>query len=152
SPPASIREAVFLPDGRRAISVNVGRALTLWNLETGQPVHQFEGHTAMIQCIALSADGRTLLSAGGQPTRQDGQTVHQGCEVRVWDVVSGKELRRFEGHDQTVHSVALSPDGSRAVSSSSMRQILWDVATGKEIRRLPGFPVARLAFGSDGRQ
>ena len=38
--------------------------------------------------------------------------------VRVWDVESGKELRKYEGHTGYVHDVAFFPDGRRIASAS----------------------------------
>src|ERR1700732_4611 len=48
--------------------------------------------------IAYANDGKTLASGG------------QGL-VRIWDADSGKELRRFQGPNYGVDSVALSSDG-----------------------------------------
>ena len=61
--------------------------------------------------------------------------------IYLWDLESGKELRRFEGHSWVVSSVAFSPDGHRAVSASVDRTLRsWDVETGKELghSRKPG--------------
>ncbi|HXG11685.1 MAG TPA: PA14 domain-containing protein [Gemmataceae bacterium] len=159
-PPATIREAIFLPDGRRAVSLNSDQTLSLWNLDSGQVLHRFEGHKARINCMALSADGRFLLSGGGDMRRENGQLVKgnnnqpvwEDCTVRVWDVETGKELGRFEGHDQPVQSVAISPDGTRAVSASVFQQHLWEVPTGKPLRLLARFPLPRLAYCPDGRR
>ena len=38
--------------------------------------------------------------------------------VRLWDVASGKETARLEGHGDAVWSVAFSPDGTRLASGS----------------------------------
>ena len=34
--------------------------------------------------------------------------------MRLWDVATGKERRRFEAGNSPIHSVAFSPDGRRA--------------------------------------
>jgi WD40 repeat protein len=54
--------------------------------------------------VVFSPDGRRALSGSQDRT------------VRLWDVESGHELQRFEGHTGTVHGVAFSPDGRRALS------------------------------------
>jgi glucose repression regulatory protein TUP1 len=36
--------------------------------------------------------------------------------VRVWDIRTGQLLERFEGHKDSVYSVAFSPDGRSIVS------------------------------------
>jgi RNA polymerase sigma factor (sigma-70 family) len=70
------------------------------------------------------------------------------------------EVRRFEGHPDWVYTVALSPDGRRALSGSASEEDadgvvrLWDVATGKELRRLEGHTagVMSVAFSPDGKR
>jgi len=38
--------------------------------------------------------------------------------VRLWDIASGEELRKFKGHSAEVIPFALSPDGKLALSGS----------------------------------
>jgi WD40 repeat protein len=67
--------------------------------------------------------------------------------LRLWDVASGAELRRFEGHTAQVWTVALSFDGRRAVSGSFDGTLrLWDAATGQEQRRITGHRDAMLSI------
>jgi RNA polymerase sigma factor (sigma-70 family) len=70
------------------------------------------------------------------------------------------EVRRFDGHPDWVYTVALSPDGRRALSGSTSEADndgvvrLWDVQTGKELRRLEGHTagVMAVAFSPDGKR
>jgi hypothetical protein len=48
--------------------------------------------------------------------------------VRLWDLDTGKELRKLIGHQGPVLAVAFSPDGSRLVSGSrDTTAVVWDV-------------------------
>jgi WD40 repeat protein len=97
--------------------------------------------------VAFSPDGRRALSGGDD----------RG--VRLWDVVSGKELHRFEGHDNAVVRVAFTPDGRRALSGSSQYRTadrvvrVWDLASGRQVQGLvtpEEASVGCLAFAPDG--
>jgi len=63
--------------------------------------------------VALSADGRRALSGGG------------GRVLQLGDVDTGKELRRFEGHTETIWGVAFSPDDQQALSGSGDGALRW---------------------------
>jgi WD40 repeat protein len=62
-------------------------------------------------------------------------------------------LRRFEGHTETVYSIAFSPDGTLALSGAADTSlILWDIARGEAIRSFTGHTeiVSSVAFSPDG--
>lgn len=74
--------------------------------------------------------------------------------VRVWDVDTGAELRKFEGHTARVTGVAFAPDGRTLVSGSHDGTVrIWDVEHGVQLRVLatPGDEVTSLALAADGR-
>jgi WD40 repeat protein/tRNA A-37 threonylcarbamoyl transferase component Bud32 len=105
-------------------------------------VRRFEGHTGWVRNVAVSADGRYLLSASGDGT------------ARVWEVETGRELRRLTGHTEPVLAVAFSPDATRALSGGTDRTMrLWDVRTGEQLRCFRGHAadVHAVAFAPDGK-
>jgi WD40 repeat protein len=59
--------------------------------------------------------------------------------VRVWDLATGREQAQFTGHDSWVLAVAVTADGTRAVSGGRDCTVrVWDLATGKEAARWTG--------------
>jgi WD40 repeat protein len=75
--------------------------------------------------------------------------------VRLWDLQSGKEVRRFDGHTEAVTDLAFSPDGKQAFTCAHERSIRqWDVTTGQVLRVFPAFPTAmwRMALSPDGQR
>ena len=53
-------------------------------------------------------------------------------------LLSGKELRTLEGHQDVVKSAAFNSDGTRVVTTSFDKTAkVWDVLSGKEFARTP---------------
>jgi hypothetical protein len=86
----------------------------LWELATGQEVRRLTGHERPVHSVAVTPDGRYVVSGSADNT------------VRVWDLATGQEVRRFTGHEDWVRSVAVTPDGQYVVSGSVDRTVrLW---------------------------
>jgi WD40 repeat protein len=79
--------------------------------------------------------------------------------IRLWDVTTGAETARLEGHSGRVRALCVLPRGRLASGSDDDTIRLWDVTTGAEAARLEGhsgrvralcvLPDGRLASGSD---
>ena len=131
------------PDGRLLATGTEGGIPLIWDIETGDIVHELVGHDTnlQVQGVAFSPDGRTLLTGSEDTT------------MILWDVATGKLLHRFEGHTNAVFTVHFSPDGQSALSTSlDNTMILWDIATGRILRRFIGHTnwVFNARFTPDG--
>jgi dipeptidyl aminopeptidase/acylaminoacyl peptidase len=69
-----------------------------------------------VRTAVFTPDGRSILSAG-----QDGT-------LRLWEIATGKELRRLGPQPDWRFYVAFSPDSQRVVSGSGR---VWDATTGR---------------------
>jgi WD domain, G-beta repeat len=125
------------------------------NSWTGKEVLRFVGHTGRIAAIALVSAGPVREGA-----KAPGCILASGATdnaIRLWDMATGKELRRWQARGQDGTRLCFSPDGkllaSTSVNEPGCEVYLWDVATGKEIRRLKGqkYMVLTLTFSPDGR-
>src|SRR5262249_12475796 len=106
-------------------------------------LRRLEGHTDLARCLAVSHDGRFILSGGHDKT------------LRLWDANTGKQIWQLVAHRDVLRSVAFSPDGKRALSSGQDGAVhLWDIETGRALRRAAQFgtPVPSLAFSPDGKR
>ena len=79
-----VSAVAFLPDGRRALSGSYDNTLRLWDLETGETLRTFEGHTSGVSAVAVLGDGRALSGS-------DDNTL------RLWDLETGATLRHVAG-------------------------------------------------------
>jgi RNA polymerase sigma factor (sigma-70 family) len=121
----SITALAVSADGKLLASADANQTLRLWDLEKRRQVHSMVGTNA--RCLAFTPDGKTLISGGDGYDRS----------IRLWDVTTGKEQRRFLWHKREVSSLTCTPDGRTAISTDRYdwgKIYLIDLATGKDLR------------------
>ncbi len=106
----------------------------LWRKYHGEE-SRLRGHTGPVIAVAWSPDGKWIASGSTDRT------------IKIWNAITGKELRTLVGHADRVHEVAFSLDSQKVVSAS-FDDILkvWDITSGKELNHLR---VETLMKGSD---
>jgi WD40 repeat protein len=81
----------------------------------------FRGHTGSVYAVAVTPDGRHVVSGYGDKT------------LRVWDLATGVTKTTLQGHTGSVRAVAVTPDGRHVVSGSDDNTLrVWDLKDGKE--------------------
>jgi HEAT repeat protein len=153
----SINQVVFSPDGKRALSAGSDLTARLWDLQTGNEIRQGPEHKDIVWAVAFSPDGRQAVSAGGMQSIPGVGFVAgaRDHDIRLWNVETGRELKRFKGHPEAVGALAFSPDGRRLLSAGNDGTIrLWQVESGREVRNLRGHTglIRGLAFFPDRRR
>jgi WD40 repeat protein/beta-lactamase regulating signal transducer with metallopeptidase domain len=134
------RTLAFAPDGKRLATASGGK-IRLWNAATGEELPLSDSHEGPLAAVALSADGKTVVSYGTD--RRIGR----------WDAATGKLLSSFRVPAATTVA-AFSPDGRIIALAGADNVIrLEDTATGKQLHNLTGPPngVGALAFAPDGK-
>ncbi len=126
----------FTPDGRRAITRSYDQPPIVWDVASGERLHQLGIAARPSSFLAISPDGGTVALTG--ESNLGGQTGHS---AHLWDLESGRELRRLgPGRSEPGH-LTFSPDGRRLAVCSAVHRApqprgeltIWEVATGKEL-------------------
>jgi hypothetical protein len=110
-------------------------------------VHRFEGHRASGaggMALGVSADGRWMLSAGG-----DDRTA------RLWNLASRGSVLTLTGLESALAHVAISPDGKRGAGLCFEGQVvIWNLETGKVMHSMAHDDHAAnaIAFSPSGRR
>jgi hypothetical protein len=148
----NVVSVAFAGDGSQTLSASRDGTIRICDLESGGEVRRIVSQMKIVG-LAFSSDGLTALGTCiRSPTRL--LPVPKNT-VRLWALESGRELRRFEGHTDLIWSVAISPDGRRALSGSEDNTVrLWELDGGREIHRLTGHTgwAWTVAFSPDGRR
>jgi RNA polymerase sigma factor (sigma-70 family) len=153
----------FTPDGKALATTCEGKDIRLIDFESGKTIRSFvhenpesslSGGQPQVLAIAFSPDGKWMASGGYG-------NVKDNYFARLWDVETGKEVRRFmhgrKGYG--VRSLAFSPDGKTLATLGTQGGAflrLFDVVTGQERRAFPKDGEYRtrpgsVAFAPDGR-
>jgi WD40 repeat protein len=83
------------------------------------PNSKLEGHEFTVWSVAITPDGKRILSGG------------QDATIRFWDINEEKEIHKFMGHEGPVYGLKLMPDGKRLVSiaDKDLAVKVWDLDT-----------------------
>jgi len=157
-----VQSVALSADGRFLASGGRDALVKLWHLESGEQRKTFVGHSELVKSVAYSPDGRLLASCGrgssimiwdvasGEclKTLDSGgfftasavkfsadskRVLFAGDALQLWDVEAGECLLTFEGHSDSIGTIAMSGDGTLIASGGSYtdRTIrLWDPETG----------------------
>lgn len=112
-------------DGRRIAGGCDDGSARVFDAATGREMRRFPGHSAEVRAVALSPDGRFLLSGG--------------VDVHVWDTETGNEIMRWGKEVSGLWSAmpgAFSPDGRRMVIGISGGVEIWSTSPWKQQRRI----------------
>ena len=176
----TMEQVVVSQDSRLLLGMERQSGAQLWDLSRGQRLRRWNLTDSALFAVALARDGRTA-ALGGFPTRTwnlasgesrdlgipevvtrvvfspDGRwlATTQGERDKVahlWEIATGREIRRLEGHTAAIAAIAFSPD-SQLVVTGGMDETarVWNAVTGQELRRFEtGSAVDVLAISPDG--
>ena len=133
----SADEATALLGTREGLVFNV-------RLSDGVVSQTLKGHTSSVLHVAYLADETQVVSSS------------QSGEVILWDVLSGREVRRYETQDDgAIYDFAVLDKGAQlAVGAGDNVVYLFEVATGKQVGVLTGHTssIYSVTVSPDGNQ
>ncbi|CAG9462326.1 unnamed protein product [Pedinophyceae sp. YPF-701] len=127
--------AVVLSDGPAPPDADFGEGFSGLAL-------QLTGHTDTVACVAFSASGQLLATAG-----MDGV-------VLTWQVPSGEQVARMEGPGDAIECLAWHPKGDVVLAGSSdFTTWMWDGRAGSMMQVFTGHSgeVRCASFSADGK-
>lgn len=110
-------------DGRLG-TMCAGNAAELLDLRTGERLRTFEAHSAWVATVMISPDQRRMVT-------------FSDLTLKLWDLETGACLRTITDPTGKMTSVALLPDGCRAISGCYDKTMkLWDLDSGTCLRTM----------------
>ena len=73
---------VVSPDGRQVVTGSEDTTAAVWDLDTGQRLHELAGHRGSVYAVAVSPDGRQVVTGSADQS------------VAVWDLRTRQPLTR----------------------------------------------------------
>ncbi len=121
----------------------IGFALLFFAKANSQPLETAvqRGHTLAVKSVDFSNNGNFIISGSEDKT------------IKLWEVLSGREIRTFNGHQSDVNDVLFTPNDKQIISASRDGHIyFWDVLTGNIIKSYeqPKENILRLALSPNG--
>jgi WD40 repeat protein len=99
-------------------SGGVDETLRLWDARLRE-LRSIQGDVGPVEHVALAPGAKWAASCSLRLFKQD-------MVVQLWDLATGTERRRLRGHSDTVHCVAIAPDGRRVAAGGADHTIrVW---------------------------
>jgi len=117
----------FSADGRFLASGAADKFLKVFNVETGEHVRSYEGHTHHVMDVSWKGDRTSLVSAGADNV------------LKVWNAETGEQRQTISTYKKQVTSVQYVGLQDNFLSSSGDKRVfLHQAGDGKTVREFPG--------------
>ncbi len=123
-----ISQCLFTPDGSRLmVGGSTGQIMIYGVSHEGilSQLGQFAGHTSEVTSIAVSADGKFVLS--GESSKQ----------ARFWELATGEEVARLDGFAGAVKAVHLARNNRVAMATDGEKLVEFDLSRKQVVRDRP---------------
>ncbi|KAI1911999.1 hypothetical protein LOZ61_003540 [Ophidiomyces ophidiicola] len=118
------------------VSGGCDRDVRVWNMATGESVHELRGHTSTVRCLKMS-DENTAISGSRDTT------------IRIWDLAAGVCKHVLIGHQASVRCLEIHGDLIVSGSYDTTARV-WSISEGRYLRSLAGHFSQIYAIAFDG--
>jgi len=109
-------------DDNQIVTSSGDMTCALWDIETGQQISAFEGHTGDVMSLSLSPDMKTFVSGACD------------ASAKLWDIRDGMCRQTFSGHESDINAITAFPNGyAFATGSDDATCRLFDIRADQEI-------------------
>jgi len=148
-----ILDISYTPDNKLWVTSDEGGIIRLWDPQTGNEIHSWEGHAGGINKVEFSVDGNKLF------------TVGQDRIAKVWDVHIPKNTKGEDAenelilgerlslvHENDVNAIDYNPHHNLIGTTDGIVR-LWDLTSGQELQTLSaeGEEIVSLDFSPNGK-
>jgi WD40 repeat protein len=104
--PGGVQSLSLSLDGRLLLSGGLDQTLRLWETQPMRQTRCLAEDVGAVEQVCLTPKAKWAASCSLGPSGEAGV-------VQLWDLASGREVRRFRGRSDKMRCVAVSPDGRR---------------------------------------
>jgi len=133
------------PSGKTLLAGGFNKIISAWDLEKKSLIsslfkhHSQYSHDGLIFSLVFSSDKKWVASGGGDN------------KIKLWDALTGRLERIFNGHSEAVSAIAISCDSQVLISGSVDKTIrLWNIKSSYSSDILSGHTQKITCLGIDG--
>ena len=116
-----VLSVAFSPDGKWLAAGESNGTIPIWEIASGRKLMTLRHHTSWVWSVLFAPHPY-------DPEQQILVSVSDDYQVKLWDLQTGNPLRTLLGHQRSVNTLALSPDGRWIASGSQDATIrLWNL-------------------------
>lgn len=138
-----IKSIAIHPNGEIFASCSLDQTIKIWNINTGELLHNIYDYSSGVTCITFSNNGKILASSSAYPD----------AAIKLWDTQTWQVKRTLRAYDWgplnflTIWSIAMSADGKTLVSGHNVDSAVkvWNPETGEIRRNLGGHLLGTLS-------
>ena len=101
------------PSGQWLATGGWDQQIRLWDIESGQCLASWAGHSGDINAVIFAEEGNYLLSASWD------------CTIRCWDLSLGDCVKVIKSQSQPFEKIVITPEGQEVIATSKRKTLTF---------------------------